>query len=158
MILYPYLLSVVLTLSLFFLTICAVLMIMFIILYASLANLLNFSLSSGCFPSSWKLANVVPIPKSASLCQSPSQFRPISLLSIVSKLFEKHIHYLISVHLSIHHPLSNLQWGFQERKSTSLPCCLLRKTGLLILTSTKKFAVSSLISKRHSILCHIKGL
>ena len=49
---------------------------------SSLANLFNLSLSSGCFPSSWKLANVVPIPKSASLCQSPSQFRPCCLLLV----------------------------------------------------------------------------
>ena len=85
---------------------------------SSLANLFNLYLSSGSFPSSWKLANVVPLSKLASLCQSPlnsDQYHCCLLLVNCSKNI---IHYLISAHLSIHHPLSNLQWGFQERKST----------------------------------------
>ena len=121
---------------------------------SSLANLFHFSLSSGCFPSSWKLANVVSIPKLASLRMSKSLSIP-TMLSIVSKLFEKHIHYLISPFI-VHYVIYS--GDFKSVSPLSLPCCLLRKTGLLILTSTKKFAVSSLISKRHSILCRIKGL
>ena len=50
--------------------------------------------------------------------QAPSDFRPISLLSILSKVLERHFHMLISDHLTEHHPLSNCQWGFQSKKST----------------------------------------
>ena len=52
-----------------------------------LANLFNSSLSARCFPSFFKRAHVCPIPKSASA--TVSDFRPISLLSPLSKLFEK---------------------------------------------------------------------
>ena len=50
---------------------------------------------------------------------NPSNYRPISLLSIVSKMLECHVHYLITEHLSSNHPLSNTRWGFQSGKSTA---------------------------------------
>ena len=42
----------------------------------------------GKFPSSWKLANVQPVHKKSSR-QLKSNYRPISLLPIFSKIFEK---------------------------------------------------------------------
>ena len=50
---------------------------------------------------------------------NPSNYRPISLLSIVSKMLECHVHYLITEHLSSNHLLSNTRWGFQSGKSTA---------------------------------------
>ena len=38
----------------------------------SLTKLFNHSLSKGCFPACWKLANVIPVPKPGSLNSSPS--------------------------------------------------------------------------------------
>ena len=49
---------------------------------------------------------------------TPNYYRPISLLSILSKVLEQHVHHIISNHLRIMHPLSNSQWGFQPGKST----------------------------------------
>ena len=46
-------------------------------------------------------------------------YRPISLLSIVSKMLERHFHQYITSHLNEYHPLSNKQWGFQSGKSTT---------------------------------------
>ena len=59
----------------------------------SLTNLFNLSIAKGHFPKLWKEARVVPIPKSTTK-HSPSGYRPISLLSILSKLLEKHFHSL----------------------------------------------------------------
>ena len=50
---------------------------------------------------------------------SPSNYRPISILSAVSKLLEHHIHQLLSQHLSANSPLSNRQWGFLPGRCTS---------------------------------------
>ena len=83
----------------------------------SLINLFNLSISNGQFPKTWKEARIAPIPKSTTK-HSPSGYRPISLLSILSKLLEKHFHLLITDHLAEHHPLSEAQWGFQKGKST----------------------------------------
>ena len=45
-------------------------------------------------------------------------YRPISLLSILSKVLEKHIYSLIISHLDQHYPLSVCQWGFRSGRST----------------------------------------
>ena len=42
------------------------------------------------------------------------------MLSVLSKLLEKHFCFLITECLDEHHPLSSLQWGFQKGKSTTL--------------------------------------
>ena len=48
-----------------------------------LTRLFNLSLSSGCFPDAWKMARVVPIPKSIDM-SVPSNYRPISILLSLS--------------------------------------------------------------------------
>jgi len=83
-----------------------------------LARLFTLSLSKGRFPKMWKLAGVVPIPKSSSK-HNPSNYRPVSLLSVVSKLLERIVHSLLWEHLLTHAPISDKQWGFQKGKSTT---------------------------------------
>ena len=48
---------------------------------------------------------------------SISNYRPISLLSVISKLLERHTHHLISCLIAIHYTIAPHQWGFQPRKS-----------------------------------------
>ena len=75
----------------------------------SLSKLFNRSLSQGCFPACWKLANVIPVPKSGSLNSSPSGYRPISLLCIISKVLEKHVYMFMHDYLSEHYPIASNQ-------------------------------------------------
>ena len=56
-------------------------------LLGALVRLYNMCLDEGCFPSMWKIASIVPIPKTARP-SSPSQLRPISLLPILGKVLE----------------------------------------------------------------------
>ena len=63
------------------------------------------------------LGSSLPIPK-GNEHESPSNYRPISLLSVTSKLLERHFYRLITDYLSDNHPLANTQWGFQLAKST----------------------------------------
>ena len=53
-----------------------------------LAHIFNFSLRSGTFPTKWKLANVTPLFKKGDK-QRCENYRPISLLSILSKVLER---------------------------------------------------------------------
>lgn len=53
-----------------------------------LTELFNLSLTQGIFPNDWKQARVSPIFKSGDK-EDCSNYRPISVLSVVSKLFEK---------------------------------------------------------------------
>ena len=51
---------------------------------------------------------IVPIPKGGYL-SSPTNYRPISILPILSKVLEKHVHSIISDHLLLHSPISDQQ-------------------------------------------------
>ena len=83
-----------------------------------LTKLFNKSICLGHFPNSWKISSVVPIPKTSQIKEA-SNYRPISLLPVVSKLIERHIHKEISIHLQDHQLLYGQQWGFQPGKSTA---------------------------------------
>ena len=63
------------------------------------------------------VSSVVPVPKgSDSTCVS--NYRPISLLPVVSKLLERHMHFLISCQIETFCPIASHQWGFQPGKSS----------------------------------------
>ena len=53
-----------------------------------LCDIINLSIRSGKFPSSWKVAKVTPIFKSGSR-SLPENYRPISVMSIASKFLKK---------------------------------------------------------------------
>lgn len=61
-----------------------------------LTHLFNTIISTGNYPFQWKLANVIPIPK-VNNPSKLSDFRPISLLPILSKAFESLIKDQISI-------------------------------------------------------------
>jgi hypothetical protein len=58
------------------------------ILSPILAHIINNSLLTGIFPSELKIANVIPIFKSGNL-EEINNYRPVSLLTIMSKIYEK---------------------------------------------------------------------
>jgi len=53
-----------------------------------LSKLFNKCMTTGEFPDSWKIAHITPIPKVYSPSSS-SEYRPISVLPVLSKLFER---------------------------------------------------------------------
>ena len=84
-----------------------------------LQKIFNLSLSSGLFPSMWKHSIIVPILKTSPPSSSPSDYRPISLLSLISKLLEKHVHFILADHLFSHNQISDSQFGFLPNRSTT---------------------------------------
>ncbi|CAB3983986.1 ATP-dependent DNA helicase PIF1-like [Paramuricea clavata] len=80
----------------------------------SLTALFNKSLTLGKVPQEWKEANGVPVPKKGDV-HEVSNYRPISLLSLVSKLLEQVVHLHVSEF--VESSLSNLQHGFRKRRS-----------------------------------------
>ena len=83
-----------------------------------LTKLFNLSIATGTVPTAWKTSTVVPVPKCSANTSDPSNYRPISLLSICDKLLERHISHLLISFLASSCPLSSSQWGFTSKKST----------------------------------------
>ena len=71
----------------------------------------------GKFPDSCKIAKLKPIYKKGSLTEA-SNYRPISLLLLISKVIEKVIHDQTSVFLNSRSLLYNYQSGFRKNHST----------------------------------------
>ena len=79
----------------------------------------NKSIKCGQLPKEWKISAVVPTPKEDDSSQ-PKNYRPVSLLSILSKLLERHMYGTIILyeHLESTTPLALQQWGFRTKRST----------------------------------------
>ena len=80
----------------------------------SLCRIFNKSLQLGSLPSDWKLANVVHVHKKGAK-DHVENYRPISLLPIVSKVFERCVLNSIKDHL--YHVISPKQHGFCTGRS-----------------------------------------
>ena len=79
---------------------------------------INNSFAEGKFPDLLKIANVCPIYKKGdrNKCEN---YRPISLLSNLSKLFERAMHTRLYNFLSTNKSLYELQFGFRHKYSTN---------------------------------------
>lgn len=76
----------------------------------AITSIVNSSLASSTFPSSWKIAEVVPIPKDGDHEQA-SNNRPISLLPVLSKICERVAHNQFNSYLITKERLSKNQSG-----------------------------------------------
>ena len=74
-------------------------------------------LRRGVFPEVWKKANVVPVHKKNSR-NHKQNYRPISLIPVLSKVMEKLIFDSLYEHLSLHEMLDPCQSGFRPGDST----------------------------------------
>jgi hypothetical protein len=90
-----------------------------------LTHIFNLSLQSGVIPNELKMAKVIPIfklnSKDAELLSDMSNYRPISLLSIFSKILEKLVALKLTDYLNANNLLYKHQYGFQKQKSTVQP-------------------------------------
>ena len=80
------------------------------VLAKPITELCNLSITSGKFPDSCKIAKLKPIYKKGSLTEA-SNYRPISLLPLISKVIEKVIHDQTSAFLNSRNLLYNYQSG-----------------------------------------------
>jgi hypothetical protein len=80
-----------------------------------LLDLFNQSLRSAIVPEPWKAALIVPIPKPGKSLTSVTSYRPISLLSCISKLLESLINKRLVFFLEQNNSLRPSQGGFRRR-------------------------------------------
>ena len=84
-----------------------------------LTHVINLSLTTGIVPNDLKLARITPIYKSGD-SHSFDNYRPISILPVVSKVFEKCVHIQLMDYLESSNLLSSYQFGYQSKRSTEL--------------------------------------
>ena len=86
-------------------------------LAAPILFLINYSFETGIFPTAEKTAKVTPLYKSGER-NSFNNYRPISVLNVISKVAEKLAFNQLSDYLEKNHLLSNCQYGFRRGRST----------------------------------------
>ena len=88
------------------------------ILTKPVSALCNLSISRGVFPSACKVAKLKPIFKKGKKTH-PSNYRPISLLPVISKITEKVVHDQTNAFLTDENILYHYQSGLRENHSTN---------------------------------------
>ena len=83
-----------------------------------LSNLFNKCILRGSFPNRLKIAKVTPLYKSGPTHKT-TNYRPISILSSFSKIFEKIIYNRLNNYFSTHNVLAKEQFGFRTKHSTN---------------------------------------
>ena len=82
----------------------------------SLAYIYNLCIDKCYFPNLFKQAKIIPFYKSGNK-SDPSNYRPISILSVLSKPLEKHMYKCLMSHISKHNLLHPNQSGFRTNHS-----------------------------------------
>lgn len=80
--------------------------------------LFNRIWSEGCFPTSWKIAVVIPLLKPGKDPTVASSYRPIALTSCLAKTLERMINRRLMYYLERHNLLDQYQCGFRAARST----------------------------------------
>ena len=83
------------------------------------ATIFNKCIEEGNFPDVLKMSKIIPLHKGDSIFEIIN-YRPISLLPIISKIFEKLIFERLFGFITEHNILYQNQFGFQKNKSTEL--------------------------------------
>ena len=84
-----------------------------------LAELFNKCLKESGFPDCWKVSSVVPVFKNVGERSTAKNYRPVSLVSVVSKVFEKLVNNRIVDPLEKCGLFSDFQYGFRSCRSTA---------------------------------------
>jgi hypothetical protein len=79
-------------------------------------HIVNLSIVSGVFPSIFKIAKVYPLYKSSD-ATNKTNYRPISLLSVFSKIIEKVVKEQLCYYLEQNSILTDLQYGFRKDRN-----------------------------------------
>ena len=107
---------------------------------STLTTLFNCSLSQGVVLKDWKMSNITPVPKSGDPSLA-TNYQPISLLSLVSKVLERLIHSKLLNYILSNDLRSNCQHGFRPGSSTQEALLLATNDWHNLLNFNKQVAV-----------------
>ena len=114
-----------------------------------LTKLFNKSLAEGKYPSPWKHANIISAFKNIGSASDVRSYRPISLLSSLSKIFEKVVYNRIYDHLIFNSLLTDRQSGYRHRHGTHTQLLYLVHSLYLSLDKGRDFSIIYLDISRY---------
>jgi hypothetical protein len=85
----------------------------------AITQLFNGILRTGHYPNQWKVSQVIPILKPAKPPEEAQSYRPISLLPVLSKAFERLFLTRIHPTLQEKHIIPDHQFGFRKKHATT---------------------------------------
>ena len=89
-------------------------------LASNLTKIMNHSLTEGKVPDQWKKANVVAVWKNKGAKNAPENYRPISILPVLARLFEKIVAKQLSRYCYEHNVIPQQQFGFRESSNCEM--------------------------------------
>ena len=101
-----------------------------------LTYIYNHCIQKNVFPKIFKTAKVIPLPKNTDRTD-PNKFKPISLLSVLLKPLERHVHNQLSTFMKKHNLFHTLQSGFRPKHYATLLCLQCVICGCLLLIASK---------------------
>ena len=84
-----------------------------------LKEIINISFATGIYPEKLKIAEIVAVLKNKGDPRQVNNYRPISLLSNINKIFEKLVYSRLFSFLELHQCIFELQFGFRSKHSTN---------------------------------------
>ena len=108
-----------------------------------LRDIFNLTLSMGYFPDAFKIALLCLIGKPGRDLKNVNNYRPISLLEVPGKIFEKLINQRLMNYLENHNKLNTNQFGFRKKRGTQVAIAHLYET----------VAISQRFKERCNIIC-----
>ena len=94
-----------------------------------LSHLINLSFTSGIFPKEMKVANLIPIFKAGDT-EIIGNYRPVSLLTTISKVFERSFYTRLIKFLEEQKILYENQFGFRAKHSTYMAILILMNNAI----------------------------
>lgn len=92
-------------------------------IHVHIVEIFGFCLNNCYFPETWKTGHIIVIHKPNTDTKTASNYRPITLLPVMGKLFEKIIRKLLLTTTSMNIP--KFQYGFKTKNSTTHPLTIL---------------------------------
>lgn len=120
-----------------------------------LVEIFNACLRIGYFPSAWKVGKVIPIAKPGKDPSLPSSYRPITLLPVIGKIFEKILLARLLEFENENPSLKSQQFGFRAHHSTTQQIMRITETISLRFNENKSTALTLLdIEKAFDAVWH----
>ena len=98
----------------------------------------NLIFDRGIIPESWLLGNILPIYENKGHAQNPENYRPITLLSCLGKLFTRIINYRFIKYANEYDILNDCQAGFRKDFSTARNLFIINSLTDIIKSKYKK--------------------